>query len=158
MNLLKAAIKSFKKFKLHSVINLFGLTLGITCSVVMFLYVVFQFSFDTFHEDANRIFRVNEIATMPQSKEISSSLRVPYGPALKNEIPEIDDFVRVKPKWHFDKFESNSKQIEIKNIIYADENFFNFFMFSLIQGDRNKVLLDKNGIVLTKKIATTLFG
>jgi len=158
MNLIKSAIKSFSKFKLYTSINLVGLILGLTCSVVILLYVSFELSFDKFHADRERIFRVNEISTDPQNREISPSVRVPYGPALKNEFAEIEDEVRLTIGWHKNLLKFGEKAISVQKVLFADSNFFSFFSFDVLQGNHKELLADKNNIVLTKKIAERLFG
>ncbi|MFA6400197.1 MAG: ABC transporter permease [Salinivirgaceae bacterium] len=158
MNLIKSAIKNFTKFRLYTTVNLVGLILGLSCSAVILLYVSFELSFDKFHANKERIFRVNEISTNPQNKEINPSIRVPYGPALKNEFAEIEDQVRLTIGWNENFLKKDDKAITIQKVVYADSNFFRFFSFDVLQGNPNILLADKNSIVLTKRIAERLFG
>lgn len=157
-NSIKSAIQSFKNFKLYTSINLFGLILGLTCSTVIFLYVSYEYSFDNFHQDKERIFRVIEISTSPKSREISPSLRMPYGPALKNEISEIEDVVRLRNNRHVNTLKFDSKEISLEKAIFADPNLFSFFSFKTIYGNPEQLLMDKNSLVLTQKISERLFG
>jgi len=158
INLIKSAFQNFKNFKVYTSINLFGLILGISCSIVIFLYVSFEYSFDEFHIDKERIFRVNEILTGPNIKEVNSSLRVPYGPALKQEISEIESSVRIRNNWHVNTIKFEDKQIALDNAIFADSNLFSFFSFRLLSGNPKYLLVNKNSIVLTQKIAKRIFG
>jgi putative ABC transport system permease protein len=158
MNKIKSAFKSFYNFKIYTSINLFGLILGLSCSAVIFLYVSFEFSFDNFHKDKERIFRVNEISTSSKNREISPSVRIPYGPALKAEISEIEDVVRIRNNWHVNTLKFNDKEIALENAIYADSNLFRFFSFKILSGKPDKLLASKNSIVLTQKIAKRIFG
>lgn len=158
INIIKSALKSFNNFKIYTAINLFGLVLGITCSAVIFLYVNFEFSFDNFHKDKERIFRVNEISTSPQSREISPSVGMPYGPALKNELSEIEDVVRLRNKGRVNALKYDNKEISVEKAIFADSNLFNFFSFNLLYGNPDQLLASKNSIVLTRKISERLFG
>ncbi|MBU2554704.1 MAG: ABC transporter permease [Bacteroidetes bacterium] len=158
INTIKSAFQSFSNFKLYTFINLFGLILGFTCSAVFLLYVSFEFSFDKFHKDKERIFRVNEIATSPENKEISPSLRMPYGPALKEEISEIEDVVRIRNNWHVNTLKFEDKQIALKKAIFADPNLFSFFSFKIRSGNPEQILVDKHSIVITQKIARRIFG
>lgn len=157
-NIIKSAFQSFFNFKLYTSINLFGLILGLSCSTVIFLYVSFEFSFDDFHQDKERIFRVNEISTSPQSREISPSVRMPYGPALKNEISEIEDVVRLRNNWHVNSLKYDNKEISLEKAIFADPNLFRFFSFKIIYGNPDQLLAGKNSLVLTRKISERLFG
>lgn len=157
-NIIKSAFQSFYNFKLYTSINLFGLILGLSCSTVIFLYVSFEFSFDDFHQDKERIFRVNEISTNPKSRDISPSLRMPYGPALKEEISEIEDVVRIRNNWHVNALKYDNKEISLEKAIFADPNLFRFFSFNIIYGNPNQLLVSKNSLVLTRKISERLFG
>lgn len=158
MNIIKSAFQSFKNFKLYTSINLFGLILGLSCSIVIFLYVSFEFSFDNFHKDKDRIFRVNEISTSPKNRRISPSLRMPYGPALKAEISEIEDVVRIKNNWHVNTLKFEGKEISLQKAIFSDSNLFSFFSFKILSGNPKQLLASKNSIVLTEKIAKRMFG
>ncbi|NPD84747.1 hypothetical protein HNS38_08265 [Lentimicrobium sp. L6] len=156
--MIKSAFYSFKNFKIYSFINLFGLVLGLSCSMVIILYVSFEYSFDSFHKDKDRIFRVNEIATSPKARNISPSIRMPYGPALKNEISEIEEVVRIRNNWHENTLKYGDKELTLENVIFADSNLFEFFSFDIIQGQPKQVLAGKNSIVLTQKVSERLFG
>lgn len=158
MNIIKSAFQSFKNFKIYTSINLFGLILGLSCSTVIFLYVSFEYSFDNFHQDKERIFRVNEIATSPKNRTISPSLRMPYGPALKAEISEVEDVVRIRNNWHKNTLKFEDKEILLKKAIFADPNLFNFFSFEILSGNPKQLLAGMNSIVLTQKIAKRMFG
>lgn len=157
-NIIKSAFQSFYNFKIYTSINLFGLILGLICSIVIFLYVSFEYSFDNFHKDKERIFRVNEISTTPKNRTISPSIRMPYGPTLKAEISEIEDVVRIRNNWHINTLKFEDKEVALKKAIFADSNFFNFFTFKKLSGNPNQLLVGKNSIVLTHKIANRMFG
>jgi len=154
----KSAIRSFFKHKLYTTINLFGLVLGLTCSIVIFIYVIFQLSFDRFHKNSDTIFRINEISTTPNSKSLSSSIRIPFGPALKDEFSEVEDFVRIDLFSDAKLIEFKKKNITIDKAVYADSNFFNFFSFGVKVGNPSLILNNKNAIVLTEKVSARLFG
>ncbi|NOR88062.1 MAG: hypothetical protein GQ527_10665, partial [Bacteroidales bacterium] len=158
INIIKSAFQSFYNFKIYTSINLFGLILGLSCSIVIFMHVSFEYSFDNFHQDKERIFRVNEIAISPKNKEISPSVRMPYGPALKDEISEIEEVVRIRNNWHVNTLKYEDKEIALKKAIFADTNFFSFFSFEILSGKSNQLLIGKNSIVLTQKIAQRIFG
>jgi putative ABC transport system permease protein len=158
MQVIKSALRSFFRFKLYTGINLFGLLLGMTCSIVILLYVSFELSFDQFQKDKEHIFRVNEISTSPQEHEIGPAIRIPYGPAMKEAFSEIEDVLRITIGWHNNLLKYKSHDITIKKVIYADSNLFHFFSFQLLEGNLNDILTQKNSIVLTQKIAQKLFG
>lgn len=158
IHIIKSAFQSLFNFRIYTSINLFGLVLGLTCSTVIFLYVSFEFSFDNFHKDKERIFRVNEISTSPKSRETSPSVRMPYGPALKNEVSEIDDVVRLRNNWHVNTLKYEDKEVSLEKAVFADSNLFSFFTFNIIHGHPDQLLASKYNLVITRKISERLFG
>jgi putative ABC transport system permease protein len=146
------------RFKYYSFINLFGLILGLACSIALFLYVSFEFSFDQFHTDKNRIFRVSEISTSPKKKEIGPVVRVPVGPAMKEAFPQIQDYCRLRQSYQKLSLKYGDKIISVKQSLYADANFFQFFSFGLKLGNPSTTLTNNKSIVLTANIAHRLFG
>jgi len=157
MNNVKSAIRSIIKHKLYSMINIMGLTIGLTCSIILFLYVGFENSFDKFHKDKDRIFRLSQINTTPDAKETTPMLRIPVGPDIKDAFPEVESMVRMRYGGAKD-VEVNNHKTSLGGYLYADDNFFEFFSFELIQGHPKQVLKNPNGIVLTKSLADKLFG
>ena len=158
MNTLRSIFRSYYKFKYNTLLNLIGLTLGLACSMVLFLYVGFELSFDQFHADKNRIFRINEHSTSPSKKEIYPAVRIPVGPDMKDAFPQIEDFVRLKVRYQSRLLTHGEKSIQVKQSLYSDANFFQFFSFGLKEGDPSNVLTAPNSIVLTEEIAHKLFG
>jgi len=133
------------------------MVLGLSCSIVLFLYVSFEFSYDQFHTDKNRIFRMSEISTSPQKKEIVPLVRIPVGPDMKEAFAEVEDFTRIKLN-QGKLLKLGDKSISVKSSLYTDPNFFRFFSFGLKLGDPRTVLNDKNNIVLSEETANRLFG
>ncbi len=155
MNTLRTAIRNFLRFRLYSFINLTGLILAFSFAIALLMYVQFELSFDKFHQDKDHIFRVNEISTDPKSIEIYPAIRAPYGPALEAEIPEIQSYVRIKPAREELTWEDNRMRFD--KVLYTDNNFFEFFTFSLVTGNTSTVL-NGNKIVITEETASRLFG
>ncbi|NJK87066.1 MAG: ABC transporter permease [Bacteroidales bacterium] len=128
-----------------------------TCSIALFLYVLSEYSFDDFHLDKHEIFRVIERVTNPDKTETSPNLRAPVGVDLKANFTEIKDVVRFCFSYSGMMINESAK-VSSGKTLYADENFFTFFSFKTIEGDPEKILSDRNSIVLTQKIAEKLFG
>jgi putative ABC transport system permease protein len=158
MTQLKSITRNLMKFKYYSFINLFGLVLGLTCSVALFLYVSHESSFDQFHADKDRIFRINEISHSPNTKDLFPLVRIPVGPDMKEVISEIQDFTRLLPGSQSMLIKYDEKIISIHQPLYADANFFQFFSFGLKTGNPSQVLNNDNSIVLTEDVASRLFG
>ncbi len=154
-NYLKVAIRNLLRQKGFSFINIFGLALGITCTALIGMWVNDELSYDKFHNDYDRIYRLT--ATLPELKVHAAVSSAPLALAMKNEIPEVDDAVRVSGL-HRDLIQVGDIKFEEEGIIYADSNFFRFFTFPLIKGDPIRALENPEGIVITEEMAMKYFG
>src|ERR1700750_1796754 len=97
-NYLKVAFRNLARQKVLSFINVFGLSVGLACFTLFLLYSVNEFSFDRFHKNAKNIYRVYLHMGPLNGEEMhnSSYMPVPLGPALKQDFPEVEEFVRIK--------------------------------------------------------------
>lgn len=156
-NYLLVAFRNLKKQKSFSLINIFGLTLGISCCLLIFLFIMNEFSFDKFHSKADRLYRVMRIANMNGQNERIPYLSAPYGPALKSDFPsDIEETVRVMPSNGL--LESGNQAFNEKKVYFTDDNFFSVFDFKLLKGDPGSVLKDEGSIVITAAMAKKYFG
>ena len=157
MNTIKSAIRNFTKHKQYTIINIIGLVLGLTVSFVLLAYVQFEFSFDKFHKNGDSIYRIEVIDTSPNALENSPFIRVPYAEALAEQIPEIEQFNRISHSGNL-FFKWKNKTIkEDYLMLYADDNFFQFFTFPITNGNQD-YKLEKGEVVLSERMAGRLFG
>lgn len=154
-NYIKVAIRNLLRQKGFSFINIFGLALGITCTALIGMWVNDELSFDRFHKDYERIYRVT--ATLPEMKVHAAVSSAPLGPAIKEEIPEVHEAVRISGL-NRDLIQVGDIKFEEKGLIYADSNFFRVFTFPLIKGDRERALENPEGIVISERMAMKYFG
>ncbi len=153
-NYFKIAFRNIIRNKNYAFINLTGLALGMTCSIIILLYVKYELSYDSYHENYYRIHRV----AAPFSAAISSA---PLGPALQEEFPEIEETVRIyAPKIWKDRelVNANQKSFYTDRFFFADPSLFKIFTFTLIKGDPQTVLTDLNSVVITESTAIKYFG
>lgn len=154
-NYLKIAYRSLVKNKAFSLIHILGLTIGITVCMMIFVYIMNEFSVDNFHAKQKRIYRV-----MRNFKEIKQGvpyLSGPYAPALLNDFPaDIKQAVRVNTSQGLISFD-NKSFIE-KKLYVVDDGFFNMFSFDLLKGDASSVLRNPSSIVLSESTAKKYFG
>src|SRR3979409_288130 len=96
LHYLKIAIRNLAKQKILAFINIFGLSVGIACFSLFLLYAVNEFSYDRFHKNADHIFRVAQLWTGNKDRGSSgdASVSTPLGPALKQDFPDVENFVR----------------------------------------------------------------
>lgn len=158
-NYLLLAIKNLRKQQLFSLINILGLTVGITCCLMIFLYIKHEFSYDDFHKNGKDIYRVVRVSDLngDGNRQDIAWLSGPYSRALLNDYPgEIKKAVRVMPD--NDLFSYNNVSFNEKKVYITDSNFFQFFDFPLLKGDPALVLKDPGSIVLTAAAAKKYFG
>jgi putative ABC transport system permease protein len=154
MNHMKIAWRHMRRQKGYSFINVAGLALGLTCFLLIGLWVADELSFDRFHEYKDRIFRVvNKV----ESGELIPSPTYALAPALKEEYPEVEEFSRVWP-YAGSLVRSGDKFFEEDRICLADPGFFRMFTFPFLAGDPLTALADKSSIVLTASTARKYFG
>jgi len=154
-NYLKIGWRNLVKNKAFSTINILGLTIGITVCLLIFLFILNEFSVDNFHKDGDRIYRV--MRGYDKLKAPVPYLSGPYAPALLNDYPnEIKKAVRVMPANNLISFDN--KSFNEPRCWLADPGFFTLFSFPFIQGDRATALKDPNSIVLTASTAKKYFG
>lgn len=156
-NYLKLAWRNLMKSKVFSLINILGLTIGITVCMMIFLYVLNEYSFDSFHSEKSRIYRVIRSFSDNSDAHGSPYLSGPYQPALLNDFrPEIQRAVRIYPVNGLVTL--GDKSFNEKKLYSADADFFTLFSFPLIQGDPATVLKDPQSVVLTETTAKRYFG
>lgn len=158
-NYFKIAFKNMRKQKMFSLINILGLTVGITCCLMIFLFIKHELSFDDFHKNGKDIYRVVRTIDMKENgdKRDVTWVSGPYSIALRNDFPDvIKRAVRVKPD--NDLFTYNSISFNEKNVIITDDDFLQLFDFHLINGDPATALKDPSSIVLTTSTAKKYFG
>ncbi|MFC2161533.1 ABC transporter permease [Acidobacteriota bacterium] len=156
-NYIKTAFQNIKKHKGYSFINIFGLAIGISCCLLILLYVKQELSYDNIYSQTDKIYRVaTEVTRHDRVSRIAAS-PTPLGPALKNEFPEIEHTTRL---FLADQvlIEFEEKQILEDEVIYADPNFLTVFPFKLIEGDANHLLDTPNSMLLTSSAAEKYFG
>lgn len=153
-NHLKIAWRYIRSQKGYSFINIAGLALGLASFILIGLWVADELSFDRFHENKDRIFRVlNKVS----SGDLIPSPTYALAPALKEEYPEVEEFSRVWP-WAASLVRYGDRFFEEDRICLADPGFLRMFTFPFLKGDPGTALADKSSIVLTASAARKYFG
>lgn len=161
-NYFKTGIRNIIRERYYSLIKIAGLALGLGTSLVLFLYVSHQLSFDSFHPDVDRLYRINQTNIWnPEGGKFGST-----GPAvafsLLEEYPEVEEVLRINtPGENTVRYQKAGGEVLAFNenkILAADSNFFTFFAFALKEGDPKTALHGRNKVVLSDKAAKKLFG
>ena len=162
MNYLKITLRNFMHHKVHTLINLFGLAVGMSCTLLILLYVNYEMSYDGFQVNRKNLYRVNKVAYENGVMNYKSAYTFSgQGPVMKNEVPEVVDYVRLLHSGGvltYYRPGNNPASFREKDIYYADANFFNLFSYQLIRGENNSALAEPNSIVLSESEADKLFG
>ncbi|MDW7691402.1 ABC transporter permease [Flammeovirgaceae bacterium SG7u.111] len=156
-NLLKTAIRSLLKNKAYSAINLIGLTIGIASSTLLFFYVLDEVSFDRFHGNHEKIYRVVSHISEPDKSFSWGSTQAPTGPQLMEDYPLVENYVRFFGMGRV-LFQNGDTRLYQEDVIAVDSTIFEVFDFKLIEGDPATALGEPNSIVLTEEVAAKYFG
>lgn len=161
-NYFKIAYRNIIKDKGYSAINVFGLSLGIASSLLILYYIQFELSFDNFHPDADRVYRVDETTPRMLNGQVSSSTAPPLAQVMKTTYPEVEEVLRINTPGDF-IIRYNDPQRGIAafhehSVFAADPTFFAFFGFSLREGNPKTALEGANKVVLSAETARKFFG
>lgn len=150
------AIRNFKRHKGSFFINLIGLSTGLACSFLILVWVENELSFDRFHQKWEDIYRV----TAEVKGEKSAFTGAPLANAMRTEMPEVENTVRIRPTFGAETVFAvgDNKKFDEKAVIFADSTFFQVFSFPLLQGESKTVLMQPDGLVLTRRMAIKYFG
>lgn len=152
-------LRHFARHKTTFFINLTGLTAGLACVLTIFLWVRDEMRMDAFHANNARLFQV--MANHPSPEGIRTLEATPdlLAETLAAEMPEVERATAMTPPEWFPKFILSKDGEKVKSSgMFADRQFFNVFSFELTQGQPDQVLQDKTGLVVSEKLAETMFG
>ncbi|HEV8270058.1 MAG TPA: ABC transporter permease [Chitinophagaceae bacterium] len=155
-NYLKVAIRYLLRHKGYTAINVFGLAVGITCCILIMLFVRSEFTYDKFHNKSDRIYRawVKE-HYVDQDDIIDINTPLPLAGALQSSFGEIESTCRV---FNLNTLAKTGEQSFSEDIRMVDSSFFKIFDFSLIEGSRENPFPTSNSIILTENTAKKYFG
>ncbi len=157
-NLLRVSLRNLARDKWYSLLNILGLTLGITFSLFLIFYVKDELSFDRFHEKADRIYRINSYIKEPDKDTMHWAItQYPLGPVLKKDFPEVEEAVRFVSNGKV-MYRNGDNRFYIEKVYVVDSNLFRVFTYPLLEGDPNTALVEPNSMVLTESIADKYFG
>ncbi len=154
-NNLKIAWRNLLKGKVFNVINIAGLSVAIACCVLLFLTVIYEFSFDKFHKNLPDIYQVYLTQNRAKGVERGTAMPEPLTPALKAEYPDVQYISR----WGNGHAEVSYKAKKMmQSVSFVDEDFLRIFTFPLEKGSVKTALHDLRSIVITAEVAKAIFG
>ena len=161
MSLLKnyftSLFRSIARDKFYSLLNLFGLGIGLASAIFIFLYIQDELSFDKYNENYERIYRLEGDFFISGKQDLTAITQIPLAPTLKDEYPEIEEMTRMlgQPGLYFEKGEDVFKE---DSLAFADSTIFNVFSFEFINGDIRTALIEPLTMVLSESLAQKYFG
>jgi len=161
MSLLKnyftSLFRSIAKDKFYSLLNLFGLGIGLASAIFIFLYIQDELSFDKYNENYERIYRLEGDFFISGKQDLTAITQIPLAPTLKDEYPEVEEMTRIlgQPGLYFEKGEDVFKE---DSLAFADSTIFNVFSFEFINGDIRTALIEPLTVVLSESLAQKYFG
>lgn len=155
-NYLKIAVRTFLKYKGYAFINVFGLAVGIACTLLIMLFIQSEVSYDRFHEKSDRIYRAWVLEDYGENQQHFNTITpVPLGAALEANYPEIEAIV------HVDIYTNLVQRGDVgfeQRVHIVNDHFFDVFDFPWIRGDIRTALSNPHNIVLTESVVEQYFG
>ena len=155
------AWRSLTTCKTYSFINIIGLALGLAACMLIMLYAGHEWSYDQFHKNANRIYWVQAKLKLGSDSVYMPYLNYSTAFTLKNSTTSVEDFLRVKQPDRnavVQNLQSPSLKFTENKFLFTDRNFFDFFSFRLLAGNKAQVLQHPFSVVLSQNAATKYFG
>jgi putative ABC transport system permease protein len=157
INYLKIALRTIRRHKGYSFINIAGLSVGMACFLLILLFSQYEFSYEQHHENADRTYRVNVEQQLTDRVFRAQTSPVPLAETLYNELPEVIQFTRFQSLGIFLVQHEDRRHYE-NGLIFADPGVFDIFTFPILAGDKNTALKEPNTVVLTEEMAIKYFG
>ncbi|MEM6525171.1 MAG: ABC transporter permease [Bacteroidota bacterium] len=161
-NYFKSALRNFLKHRLFTLLNVFGLSLGLAASLLILVYVKYEHSYDTFHGNADNIYRIQYNTIQNGIKTVECAAAVPaVGPALKDNFPEVKQFTRLFPVSGVVSYESPDKgfvSFREEKMQITDPAVFEVFDFTLLKGNPETALQGSNKVVVSERAVKKYFG
>ncbi len=156
-NLITIAFRTIRKDKTYSAINILGLTIGITCSLFLLMYILDELSYDRYHKNADNIYRIVSKIKEPDNAFTWAVAQIPMAEELRDNYPEVKNAVRFNGLGKT-LFKHNEKEFNETDFYQADSTVFEMFSYTFLAGDDKTALDYPFSIVLSEKIAKKYFG
>jgi len=161
-NYFTSHLRALWRNRTHAFVNMLGLALGITCTIVIFLILRFELSYDNFHADSDRIFRIITEYTGSPKSSYGAGMTYPFPPALRQDFPDLEyvalaDANKSDPVITITREDNTVEKFKEKNVVFVDPEFLKIFHHEWIAGNSDALQREKT-IVLTESVAKKYFG
>lgn len=153
----KTALRSLSRNKLYTGINAIGLAFAIAISLLIFLYIINEANFDSFHSKKDRIYHITEVTEYADATDFSGATPYPLAKAIRLEYPDLENVTQIHYNYQ-GMVQANDSKFDENIILFADEHFFDVFDFEVIVGNPKEDLKNPNVVFLTKSTSKKYFG
>ena len=157
LNYFKTAIRNIYRHRVHSILSITGLAVGMACTLVILFWVRYELSFDRYHKNADRIYRLTtdfHFGTFQGKYAVSNNSP---GPTLERDYAEVEKAVRFHSVWGISTVRYRDRQFVQRGIFYADNTVFDVFTLPLLRGNPDSALATAYSVVITKDMAAKYF-
>lgn len=154
---IKIAFRNIGKQKIYSLINISGLAIGLACFIMIILFAQYELTFDDYHKNGDRIFRVIKLTMSGDAADIHSGTPAPLAQALRDEFPEVENTVRINGYGEIIVKYKNRIFLE-DNVYLADATLFEVFSYPLLVGNPENIFKNLHSVVITESMAKKYFG
>ncbi|MBC8491308.1 MAG: ABC transporter permease [Candidatus Marinimicrobia bacterium] len=156
VNYLKIAFRNLFTQKIYTFINIFGLAVGMLCCILIYVYVSDELSYDNFHKDGDRIFRVISEGQSDTDKRSSAAVSGPVAPTLKSDFPQVEYAARIFPIGR-EKVSHEESVFYEEDGLFADNDIFQILTFTPVMGDLSTALERPSTIVISQDMSARFF-
>lgn len=157
-NYLNIALRNLRKNKIYSFINIFGLAIGIACFIVIGLYVYNELSYDRYHKNADKIYRVGVTLKLNGITYDEASIPFPAAEVLQSDFPEVKNSFRLFKEVLFPLVKYGDYKFSEQKFYFADKSIFEVMDFEFVKGNPTTALEGINSVVITESTAEKYFG
>ncbi|UII23118.1 ABC transporter permease [Fulvivirga ligni] len=155
-NFIKIAFRNLLRFKGYTLINLLGLSIGLTVGILIMLFVVNETSFDKFHQKSDRIYRTVTLMDESDDREGYAGMGWGVGHQLRTQFPEVESVVYIKDASFLNVLDQGKRYEQ--SLYFASPEMFEIFTFNFKEGDAASALEKPNTVVITKEMESRYFG
>ncbi len=157
-NYINITFRNLAKNRIYSLINIFGLAIGMTCFIVIGLYVFNELSYDKYHKNADRIYRLGVTLNLNGIVYDEASIPFPAAEVLEADYPEVENSFRLFKRTLFPLIKYGDNKFSEERFYFADSPIFEFMDFEFVKGNPATALEGTNSVVITESIAEKYFG
>jgi putative ABC transport system permease protein len=156
-NYLLSLFRNARRDLFFTLLNLLGLAIGITATIMIFVYIQDQITYDKHNKNFDRIYRLEGDFFINEKQDLTAITQIPLGPTLKDDYPEIIEQARILPQRDF-YFKQDEDTFKEDSIMFADSTIFSVFTIPFVTGDPNTALTAPFSMVISRSLAHKYFG